>query len=166
MMYSLKGGKKWKASWQIDCEQNLVSGGDFHRLTHHYIIFLLDVSQLPPWWLIMQSCLSIAELRERVWNPKEQLRQVNVHRKYVIFASGADCSHLHVHSSQQWRSSSHLHGRDGVASERLARCQGVKTLLPFPQLWCTRPPDEVASSTHQLSHQLEQAKRNDFSSIY
>lgn len=109
--------------------------------------FLLDVSQLPPWWLIMQSCLSIAEPCERVWNPKEQLCQVNVHRKICHLRFRCRCSHFHIHSTDNGTAPPHLHRRDGVALERLARCHKVKNVITFPQLWCTRPP---MKSLHQL----------------
>lgn len=151
-------GKKWKASWQMDCEQNLVSGENFTDSRTITLFFLLDVSQLPPWWLIMQSRLSVAEPRERVWNPKEQLCQVNVHRKICHLRFRCRCSRFHIHSTDNGAAPPHLHGRDGVAFERLARLSEGEKRYYLSSAAVYQTPDEVASSTHQLSHQLEQAK--------
>lgn len=127
--------------------------------------FLLDVSQLPPWWLIMQSCLSIAELRERVWNPKEQLCQVNVHRKICRLRFRCRCSHFHIHSTDDGTAPSICIDETESHLSDLHVVRRWKTLLPF--LSCDVPDPRwsrfINSSTQSSTRT---SKRNDFSSIY
>lgn len=166
MMCSQKGEKKWKASWQMDCEQHLVSGEDFTDSRTITLFFLLDVSQLPPWWLIMQSCLSIAEPCERLWNPKEQLCQVNVRRNKICHLRfRCRCSRFHIHSTNNGTAPSICIDETESHLSDLHVVRRWKTLLPF--LSCDVPDprwSRFINSSAQSSTRT--SKRNDFSSIY